>query len=71
MVDENWLAVMKKTKWLMNLQGYNAPKGSILLQSVIAAESCLKITNLLIVDEAFYGGELGSFLSELRWKCKS
>ncbi|PRQ38289.1 putative histidine kinase-like ATPase domain-containing protein [Rosa chinensis] len=67
MVDNGWLAVMKEKKWLKTLRGYNPPNGSILLlQSEIEVENCSKVTNLPIVDEAFYGSRLGSFLSELR-----
>ncbi|KAM5569728.1 hypothetical protein ABKV19_016972 [Rosa sericea] len=67
MVDNGWLAVMKEKKWLKKLRGYNPPNGSILLlQSEIEVENCSKVTNLPIVDEAFYGSRLGSFLSELR-----
>ncbi|KAL6296081.1 hypothetical protein ACE6H2_004223 [Prunus campanulata] len=66
MIDEDWLAVLKDKKWLKTHQGYNAPKGSILLPSEIEAETCLKITNLPIIDRAFYRSILGSFLSELK-----
>lgn len=49
------------------LRGFKPPKGSILLlQSEIEVENCSKVTNLPIIDEAFYGSRLGSFLSELR-----
>ncbi|XP_068313767.1 uncharacterized protein [Pyrus communis] len=65
-VDDDWLAVMKGKKWLKTRRGYSSPGSSILLQSEIEAEICLKLTNLPIVDEAFYGSRLGSFLPELR-----
>ncbi|CAL8101226.1 unnamed protein product [Prunus armeniaca] len=65
-IDEDWLDVVKDKRWVKTHQGYNAPKGSILLPSEIEAETCLKIANLPIVDQAFYGSRLGSFLSELR-----
>ncbi|KAM1773600.1 hypothetical protein ACFXTI_043095 [Malus domestica] len=65
-VDDDWLAVMKGKKWLKTHRGYSSPGSSILLQSEIEAEICLKLTNLPIVDEAFYGSRLGSFLLELR-----
>ncbi|KAK9939066.1 hypothetical protein M0R45_015775 [Rubus argutus] len=66
MVDQCWLDLLKEKKWLKIHKGYNAPKGSILLPSELEAETCLKITNLPFVDTAFYGGKLGTFLSELR-----
>ncbi|KAK9948530.1 hypothetical protein M0R45_004101 [Rubus argutus] len=66
MVDKDWLAVMKEKKWLKTHHGYTAPKGSVLLPSDIEAETCSKITNLPIVDEAFYGSRLRSFLPDLR-----
>ncbi|PQM38363.1 uncharacterized protein Pyn_20293 [Prunus yedoensis var. nudiflora] len=66
MIDEDWLAVLKDKKWLKTHQGYNAPKGSILLPSEIEAETCLKITNLPIIDQAVYRSMVGSFLSELK-----
>ncbi|CAN6583023.1 unnamed protein product [Malus baccata var. baccata] len=65
-VDDEWLAVMKGKKWLKTHRGYSSSGSSILLQSEIEAEICLKLTNLPIVDEAFYGSRLGSFLPELR-----
>ncbi|XP_068308008.1 uncharacterized protein [Pyrus communis] len=64
-IDKDWLTVMKEKKWLKTHQGYSAPKGSMLLPSEIEVEACLKITNLPIVDETFYGSRLGSFISEL------
>ncbi|KAL6185621.1 hypothetical protein ACLB2K_041751 [Fragaria x ananassa] len=49
------------------LRGFKPPKGSILLlQSEIEVENCSKVTNLPIIDEAFYGSRLGSFLSEIK-----
>ncbi|KAI5354276.1 hypothetical protein L3X38_007171 [Prunus dulcis] len=66
MIDEDRLDVVKDKRWVKTRQGYNAPKGSILLPSEIEAETGFKITNLPIVDQAFYGSRLGSFLSELR-----
>ncbi|KAM5559542.1 hypothetical protein ABKV19_020949 [Rosa sericea] len=66
MVDKDWLSVMKEKKWLKTHHGYDAPKGSILLPFDIEAETCSNVTNLPIVDEAFYGSRLRSFLSDLR-----
>ncbi|PON65582.1 hypothetical protein PanWU01x14_115940 [Parasponia andersonii] len=57
---------LKKGKWLKTHQGYNAPEGSVLLLSKIEAAFCLTTTDLLVVDEAHYGSQLGSFLPELK-----
>ncbi|POO03753.1 Histidine kinase-like ATPase, C-terminal domain containing protein [Trema orientale] len=65
-IDVVWLQAMKKGKWLKTHQGYNAPEGSVLLLSKIEAAFCLTTTDLLVVDEAHYGSQLGSFLSELQ-----
>lgn len=66
MVDEQWLADMKIGEWLKTHQGYDAPCGSIFLQSCVKAESCKIITDLPVVDGAYYGSQLVSFSSELR-----
>ncbi|XVE95086.1 hypothetical protein REPUB_Repub02eG0066000 [Reevesia pubescens] len=65
MFDPEWLDAMKKGKWLQTSQGYSAPKESLFLQLETEAEAVLKITNLPVVDESFYGSKLSSFSSEL------
>ncbi|XP_062118267.1 uncharacterized protein LOC133831877 [Humulus lupulus] len=64
-VDEEWLQAMKRGKWLKTHQGYSSPEGTILL-SKIEISSCLATRNLFLIDEAYYDGNLGSFLSELK-----
>ncbi|MBA0734090.1 hypothetical protein Gogos_018038 [Gossypium gossypioides] len=46
-------------------QCYNAPKESLYLQLEIEVEAIMKIINLLIVDESFYGSKPSSFSTEL------
>ncbi|KAF4379461.1 hypothetical protein G4B88_024446 [Cannabis sativa] len=66
MIDEEWLQAMKRAKWLKTHRGYSAPEGAILLLSKIETSSCLTTPNLFIVDEAYYGSNLGSFSVELK-----
>ncbi|KAL5558726.1 hypothetical protein UlMin_034937 [Ulmus minor] len=65
-IDEEWLLNIKKGKWLKTHQGYNAPEGSIFLQSMIEVDACLRITKLSVVDEEHYGSKLSCFSQELR-----
>ncbi|KAF4396679.1 hypothetical protein G4B88_028993 [Cannabis sativa] len=65
-IDQGWLQVMKKGKWLKTHQCYNAPERVILLPYKVETPSCLTTTDLRLVDEAYYGCQLGSFLSELK-----
>ena len=65
MLDEAWLGVMREGKWLKTFNGYNAPRGSVFLQSEIEANAILTITSLPLVDTGFYGSNLSSFSSEL------
>ncbi|KAK9270006.1 hypothetical protein L1049_025579 [Liquidambar formosana] len=65
MLDEAWLEAMMEGKWLMTSKGYNIPRGSVFLYSETEAEAVLRITNLPVVDQIFYGGKIGSFSPEL------
>ncbi|OMP11622.1 hypothetical protein CCACVL1_00391 [Corchorus capsularis] len=65
MLDEEWLDAIREGKWLQTSQGFRAPKESLFLQSETEVEAVLKITNLPVVDESFYGSKLSTFSSEL------
>ena len=65
MLDEAWLGAIREGKWLKTFNGYNAPRGSVFLQSETEANAILTITSLPLVDTGFYGSNLSSFSSEL------
>ncbi|OMO50900.1 hypothetical protein CCACVL1_30168 [Corchorus capsularis] len=65
MLDEDWLNPIKEGRWLQTSQGSRAPKESLFLQSETEVEAVLKITNLPVVDESFYGSKLSTFSFEL------
>ncbi|OMO50899.1 hypothetical protein CCACVL1_30167 [Corchorus capsularis] len=65
MLYEEWLKAIKESKWLQTSQGFSAPEESLFLQSETEVEVVLRITNLPVVDESFYGTKLSTFSSEL------
>lgn len=64
-LDEKRLEAVKEGKWLNTSQGYSAPRGSVLLPDGVEAEAILGITNIVVIEEGFYGSKISTFLTEL------
>ncbi|XP_077251764.1 uncharacterized protein LOC143890988 [Tasmannia lanceolata] len=63
-LDDDLLKTLQEGNWLKTSQGFTSPTRSIFLAS--EEKSVLQITKLHVLDEAFYGGNIGEYTSELK-----
>lgn len=64
-LNDDFLKTLKEGKWLKTLKGYTAPSGSVFLASSFA-EALGQIMDLNVADNIYYGGQLDSFMNELK-----
>lgn len=62
-LSEIFLQILKGKEWLRTTRGCNIPSGSVFMRS--KTDAIAQITNLSVVDEAFYGEAINSHLREL------